>query len=229
VSVKHLLLVASLLLIGSNAASGQVLTGGRTTPARGSIEFGGGALWSPGFETGSETAQLTTSGQQPPFELFTADGEVSGFPGLHARLGFYISREISIEGGLRFSKPELSYRLSDDAESAPDETAAESISHYVFDGSVVFHFSGASFGNGRGVPFISGGGGYVRELHEGNELVETGNEIHVTGGVKYWLGTGRRRFGLRAEAGLSSREAGFDSSEGRRTLPIVLGGVTLLF
>ena len=67
------------------------------------------------------------------------------------------------------------------------------------------------------IPFVSGGGGYVRELHEGNELVETGNEIHATAGLKYWFGA--RRFGLRVEAGVTSREKGFDKREGRRTLP----------
>jgi hypothetical protein len=94
---------------------------------------------------------------------------------------------------------------------------------------MLFHFTKASFAGGRGVPFVSAGGGYIRELHEGNELVETGNEFHATAGVKYWFGTGRRRLGLRAEAGFSSRQKGLDDDEARRTLPLVLGGISLLF
>lgn len=217
-----------LVLLGSEAAQAQVYRIRRDPPVRGSIELGGGVMWGPGFETGTSTAQLTRSGQAK-FDLFTTDGEVSGFPGVHARLGAYLSRTVSIEAGVRFAKPQLAYLLSADAESADDETATDSISHYVFDGSVLFHFPRASFAGGRGVPFLSGGAGYVRELHEGNEVVETGNEIHFTGGVKYWFGARGRRMGLRAEAGFSSREKGFDKSEGRRTLPLALAGITVLF
>jgi hypothetical protein len=223
-------ILAACVLAGVGQAEAQVYIGGGATPGKGAVEIGGGVMWSPGFEVGSITAELTRSGQQAePFDLFTSDGEVNGFPGLHARVGFFVSDAVSVEGGFRWAKPELSYRLTADAESAPDETAVETLSHYVFDGSVLFHFTTASFGGGRGLPFVSGGAGYVRELHEGNELVETGNEIHVTGGIKYWFGSRRSRLGLRVEAGLSSREKGFDKTEGRRTLPLVLAGVTYVF
>ena len=82
--------------------------------------------------------------------------------------------------------------LSGDAESAADVTATETASHYVFGGSVLFDLRGASFAGGRGVPFVSGGAGYLRELHEGNLLVETGIEYHATAGLKYWFGSGRQ-------------------------------------
>jgi hypothetical protein len=223
-------ILASCVLAGVGQAEAQVYIRGGNAPAKGSVEVGGGIMWSPGFETGSMTAELTRSGQQAePFVLFTSDGEVNGFPGVHARIGFFVSHAVSVEGGFRLAKPELSYLLTADAESAPDETATETLSHYVFDGSVLFHFTQATFGGGRGVPFVSGGAGYVRELHEENELVETGNEIHVTGGIKYWFGAGKSRLGLRVEAGISSREKGFDKTEGRRTLPLLLAGVTYAF
>lgn len=228
-SATRILLIALVLAFaGARAAAAQVSIG-TDSARRGSIEVGGGGMWSPGFETGTSTAQLTRSGQTSErFDLFTTEGEVNGFPGAHARIGVYLSETISVEGGLRFAKPELAYRLSGDAESAPETTATEVISHYVFDGSVLFHFNQASFASGRGVPFVSGGAGYVRELHEGNELVENGNEFHVTGGIKYWVGSSRR-FGLRVEAGVSSREKGFDKEEGRRMLPLVLAGLTVIF
>jgi hypothetical protein len=140
-----------------------------------------------------------------------------------------VTPSLSIEGGVRYAKPQLSYQLSGDAESAADEVAAEKLSHYVFDGSLSYHFLAASFAQGRGVPFVSGGGGYVRELHEGNQLVETGTELHATLGVHYWFGTGRRRAGLRAEGGISARDGGFDPREGTRMQPIVLAGVAFLF
>ena len=222
--------VLAVCLLGACApwSEAQVYIG-KPVPRRGTVEVGGGGAWASGFDTGRRTAELTRGGQTDGFDLFTSSGEVSGFPGAHARLGVYLTSAISLEAGARFSKPTLSYRLSGDAESAPDETATETISHYVFDGSLLFHFNRATFAGGRGVPFLSGGAGYLRELHEGNALVETGTEIHVTGGIKYWLGTRGRRFGLRAEAGVSSRQDGFDRSQERRTLPLALVGATFLF
>lgn len=226
-TAARMFVAAGLVLLSVSVAHAQIYVG-RERPRRGTVEVGGGGMWASGFETGSRTAELTRGTQADGFDLFTAEGDVNGFPGAHARLGFYLTNTVSIEGGVRYARPRLAYRLSGDAESAADETAVENINHYVFDGSVLVHLKNAAFGGGRGVPFLSGGAGYVRELHEGNALVETGNEIHATAGIKYWYGT-RRRLGLRVEAGLSSREKGFDRGEGRRTLPVVLAGLTALF
>jgi hypothetical protein len=102
------------------------------------------------------------------------------------------------------------------------------LSQYVFDGSAVWHFVKGS-GSGRAVPFVYGGAGYLRELHEGDTLVEEGAEFHLGGGVKWWLGSGRRRFGLRGEAGLSIRDGGFDFEDGRRVVPTVYGSLVYAF
>jgi hypothetical protein len=227
-ALRQAILTALLIAIAAPSAYGQVYLGGET-PRRGSIEVGGGAAWAPGFDVESFDAELTRGTGTGGFDLFSTDGSVAGFPGVHARVGVFLSSAISIEGGLRYSRPKLSYDLTGDAESADDVSATETLNQYIFDGSVLFHLPNASFGGGRGVPFFSAGGGYVRELHAGNELVETGNEIHATAGVKYWLGNGSRRMGLRAEFGVSSRKGGFDDEEARRTLPIALGGLTFLF
>ena len=228
-TAARLLAFTAALALTPSLAAAQIYVGG-DRPDRGSIEISGGGSWAPGFDMGERQAELTRSGSSGErFDLFSTESRVSGFPGVHARLGFYLSRSISIEGGARFAKPELTVRLSGDAESAADETASETASHYIFDGSLLYHFIGASFAGGRGVPFVSGGGGYIRELHQGNEVVETGTEYHATAGFKYWLGSGRRRLGLRAEVGFTAREKGFDNEEGRRTGPLALGGVSFLF
>jgi hypothetical protein len=202
---------------------------GREAPHRGSIEVGGGGTFLPGFEMGGRTAELTTSAATGRFELFTTESRVSGFPGASARVAYYLSSAVSIEGMVRYARPQISVRLDGDAESASPVTATEAASHYVFGGSLVLDLRQAAFAGGRAVPFLSGGAGHLRELHEGNQLVETGTEFHGTAGLKYWLGSGDRRFGVRVEAGFSGREKGFDDEEGRRLLPMVLGGVSYLF
>jgi hypothetical protein len=94
---------------------------------------------------------------------------------------------------------------------------------------VVVHVRQAAFASGRGVPFLTAGAGHLRELHEGNELVETGTVYQGGGGIKYWFGAGARRLGLRAEVGLMSREGGAAGATERRLVPMVSGGLSLLF
>jgi hypothetical protein len=129
---------------------------------------------------------------------------------------------------LRYSRPRLLYRLSGDAEEAQTVTAEETLSRYVFTGSVVYHLRRAI--GRRFIPFVMGGAGYIRELHQGNELIETGTEFHALGGIKYWFGTTGRRFGLRGQAGVSMTDGGFDFREdGSRTLPIASASLVYLF
>ena len=146
-------------------------------PHRGWIEVGGGVTFVPGFDMGSRTADLTTSAPTTRYDLFTTDSSVGDFTGVHARVGYYFSRSISVKASLGSARPELSVDLSGDAESAADVTATETASHYVFGGSVNFDFRGASFAGDRGVPFVLGGAGYLRELHEGNQLVRDWRRI----------------------------------------------------
>lgn len=224
--MRFALVVAAAWVPSVAAAQGYV---GSPAPRRGSIEVGGGVTFLPGFDMGGRTADLTTSSGTTRFDLFTTESRVGDFMGVHGRIGYYFSRSISVEASVRFAQPELSVDLSGDAESAADVTATETASHYVFGGSVLFDLRGASFAGGRGVPFVSGGAGYLRELHEGNLLVETGTEYHATAGLKYWFGGGDNRFGLRVEGGVSAREKGFDDEDRRRVQPMVAAGLSYVF
>ncbi len=91
----------------------------------------------------------------------------------------------------------------------------------------MWHFG--EFHDGLGVPFVAGGAGYIRDLHEGSELVETGTEYHALAGLKWWFSDRPRRLGVRGEAGLSIRDGGFDFREGRRTVPIASLSLAYLF
>ena len=218
--------VAALCLTA--VAEAQVYLG-RDAPRRGMFELSGGGMFTSGFDLGDLTAELTRSSPTEKFDLFSSEATVAGFPGAFTRLGFYLSDSVSIEGGMRYARPVLSVRLSGDAESAPNVTAEEMVSHYLFEGSLVWHLRHLSFASGRGIPYLAGGGGYLRELHEGNQLVETGQEYHALGGLKYWFGSSVRRFGLRIEGGVSSRRKGFDTGDEPRTLPVAFAGLSYLF
>jgi hypothetical protein len=197
-------------------------------PQRGSWELSGGGTFLPSESYGRSTADLTRNGDESagPVNLFSATSRLDSTFGAQARVGYYLTRAIAVEGGFRYARPSLSVRLSDDFEDAADLTASEQVNQYVFDGSVLFHF--AQWSGGRIVPFVSAGAGYIRELHQDNELVETGNEFHAGGGLKFWMGRGARRFGLRVDGGASIRTGGFEFEEGqRRTIPVA--GVALMY
>jgi hypothetical protein len=190
-------------------------------PHTGTIEVSGGGLWSGGYSF--ETALANETRNPPtgtePLTLFQGEPSLEGGAGADAHLGVYVGRRIAIEGGLQFSRQSLVVRTSGDFENAPDATASSSVAQYVIDGSFLYHF-----GAGRLTPFALVGGGYLRQVLQDNSIVETGNDVHGGGGVKYWLG-------LRVEARVSSRSGGvsLDASTKRRIVPTVSAGVSYLF
>lgn len=198
------------------------------TPRAGSWEIGGGLAYVGGFDLGDAAAELTRNAisNGSPFTLFVTSWEVGPAAGVEGRLAYYFTSRFAIEGRVRFAQPVLRIEASADAEGAPDVTAEETLDHYVFGGSALWHF-GRPTPRTRVVPFIFGGAAYLRELHEGQELVETGREYHAGAGVKFWFGNARRRLGIRGDAALAIREGGVDPTDDRRPVPVV--GASLIF
>lgn len=230
--MRAVALVMCVTVLGVSEARAQgTRRGGQgvSFPQRGSMEAGGGGAWTQGFDLGSRRAELSRSTPADRFDLFSTETRLDRAAGGYARLGFYLTRAVSVEAGVRYATPTLAIRLSGDAESAADEDASGTLSQYIIEGALLWHVTTASFAGGQGVPFLSVGGGHIRELYEGNELVETGRQFHVSAGLKYWSGSGRRRAGLRGEVGMLSREQGVGQDEGRQSVPFVMAGVTFLF
>ena len=204
---------------------------GQNIPHRGNVEISIGAVWSGGYDLGSASAEETrnpgTGGG--PFVLFSASSTADASIGLQGRLGVYLARSASVEGGVFVARPGVSTRLTGDTEAAPDLTATENLTRLILDGSVVFHLTGATFGGGKGVPFISAGAGYLRDAHEKNEVIETGHEFHVGGGLHYWFGEGKHRLGVRGDAGISWRTGGADAADSTRAVPTAGGSIAYLF
>jgi hypothetical protein len=219
-------LVAALLLGGTTDAAAQLYVGSGG-PRRGAVEISGGGIWSAGQDLASREALLTGnpgSGLNS-VRLFTSEPSLDPVIGAQALVGVYVTRTLAIEGGVQYSRPTLSVRLGDDFEDAPDVTATTAITQYLFTGSVLYHFGRP----GRVAPFIAAGAGHLRDVHAGNEVVETGTELHGKLGVKIWTGDGRRRFGIRAEGGLSMRNGGFNFDEDRRIVPTAAVSLAYLF
>jgi len=220
-SAGRIVLAAALTVIAAAPLHAQ-------SPSRGTVEIGGGGAVAGGSDLGRRTAQLTsnTAPSGAPFNYFDVDGRIKpGYGGL-ARIGVYLSSAASIEGGVQWLRAINSQRITGDTEGAPDITAEARLNQYLFEGSALWHF-----GAGSARPFVYGGAGYMRVLHEGDALVEDGVEIHAGFGVKWWVG---RRVAIRGDGGISFRDLGRRSSadeddDQRRTVPVAAGSIIWVF
>jgi hypothetical protein len=229
--VRRTLACAALAWIACPALASAQFYVRRDIPHAGSLEIGAGIVWSGAFEQGSASAQETRNSTTDlsPFVVFTADSRTEAVAGAQARFGGYLSKAFGIEAGVEYARPKIATRLANDAESADDVTATETLTRIVVDGSALFHLTGLSFNGGRGVPFLRAGAGYVRELHEKNEVIETGRQFHAGGGLKLWFGRGKHRTGLRADGGVVLRTGGADAPDKRRTIPTAGASLVYLF
>lgn len=222
--MKGPLFLALMLAILPVAASAQPVHIGKTTPHRGTVEIGAGGVWIGGYDAGSTQATLTRPGSATPLTLFAIKGRMLSGPGAGAHLGLFLSRRVSVEGAFQYSRPILRARVTDDFESASDTDVDGVVLTYLARGSLLYHF-----GDGRFVPFVSGGAGYLRLIDDENSDLVTGTEIHGGGGVKYWFGSRGRRLGLRVDTVLSSRNKSVAFEQKTRIVPSVETGITFQF
>jgi len=207
VSVRIVVLLAVL---------GFTLRGSAEAQARGlrqpAVEIDVGAVWTGGVDFGSIDATLNGN-QTPraPYTLFKTSSTLSTTVGFDGRLSYHATQMFSVEGAFVYAKPALDTAVSGDVEGVPATTARERLSQFLVDVSGVAQLRRVRLG--RAVPFVLGGAGYLRELHEHDLLAETGHTYHVGGGVKVPLVIRRgfvRTMGLRIDARARFRSGGAD-------------------
>jgi hypothetical protein len=152
------------------------------------ISIGGEILTSQSL--GSTTATLTSNSQPgTPYNYFVVTGTRATAPAFRGRIGYRLTPMLSIEGGLVVSRANVQGNVSADTESVAPLTVTERLTQYFVDLSALVHLRQAAFAGGAGVPFLEAGGGYLRQLHEGNLATNTGQIYHFGGGVTYMFST----------------------------------------
>lgn len=221
------LTIAALFCFVAAPSLAQVYVG-RPVPRAGSVEISGGVIAAGGKDLPNVTATLTRNPGTGSGSLdwFQSDGTLTPALGGQARLGVYLSPALSIEGGFQYARPKVEARLTADFESAANTTASETVSSYLFTGSLLYHFGRSS---DRLRPFLMGGAGHVRDARDGNRLVETGTEFHGGGGFKWWFSNGRRKIGLRGEVIASVRGGGVATEDDNRIVPTAAFSLAYLF
>jgi hypothetical protein len=186
----------------------------------------GGLAWLGGYGIGSATAALrrNETGTLTPnsFTLFNADAALRGASGAGARVGFALTRSLAVEFGASYSRPTLAVEITGDTEAGESATLEDQrLLQYIFDVSAQWQISQLDLG-ARARPYVTVGGGYLRQLDVDRVRAETGNVFHVGGGVRYWLRGGdgaRRALGVRTEANAQIRSNGLDFEGERRVSP----------
>lgn len=209
----------------------------RAALAQGRIEISGSFGGALGHDLGGETAAETGNGVPTgsPVTLFRTSSSMDAGPLFEARVGFALTRAFGVEGTFGLTRTTLRTSITNDFEQAAPTVASTKFRQYAIEGGIVWHVTRVRFSRGRAVPFVAGGGGYLRQLDDGATLVGTGQSTYAGGGLKYRLHASKPRsalkaVGLRADVRVNVTHHGFDIDEARwRAYPSVSGGVFARF
>jgi hypothetical protein len=187
------------------------------------VTINGGLIWLAGYDIGVSTAELRGNGAgatPPAFALLTADSHLTSAIAPEIRVGFSLSRRWTIEGGGQWAQPHIGIGIAGDAEAPVQELPGEQLQQYVFDGGINWQLPIGM--GGRLAPFVGGGAGYLRQLHEDRTFAETGQLYYGGGGARYWLRGGHgttRPIGIRGEFRINVRRQGIDFTNQARAYP----------
>ena len=202
----------------------------------GSFEVSGSALYLGSSSLGSSTATLTPNqtGAGDRYTYFQTSAQMQTSAGFEARLAYNLTRMFAVEGGMTYSRPGVGLTVSSDAEGAAGlSVTGEKLTQYFFDVAGVVAFRSSKPGRGRWTPFVEGGVGYLRQLHELGTLVETGQVFHGGGGVKYRLSSSPTSFvtgiSLRIDARFYYLNKGFSFDDKARAFPAFGAGLEIAF
>jgi hypothetical protein len=181
-----------------------------------------------GATAGEADADLRT--RDGSLGLFSTRSVFDGAPVVEARVAVPLRGRFGVEVRVGVMRPILRTHVTGDAEGAPSIDLVEQVDQYAFEGALTMAFDRLRLG--RLIPFATAGAGYLRQLHEGQTLVEHGVVYHAGGGVKNWLFS-RPGFvnavGLRGEGRLSLLSGGISIDGGVRPHVGVLGSVFVVF
>lgn len=197
---------------------------------RGAVELDVLGGWQTPSSLGARRAPLIGNQGTPIVGLFDTSTEIEASPAVDARLGVHVTRLFEIEGGVRVARPRLATRLTNDFEDVADLTATQTFTQFAFELNGVFHLTALRAGSV--LPFVTVGAGYLRELHNGREVVQTGQSGQAGGGIKVLLSQSPRglvrTLGFRADARFCVRRGGIEIDEDEPLRPYASAAAGLL-
>jgi hypothetical protein len=182
----------------------------------GNFEIAGGVRRVGAMSLGGSNANETSPGGGT-FTLFKTDSQLKGANLVEGRIGVPFTERLRLEASGSYATSDLSTRITSDVEGIPDVTATEPIQQFTLEGAIVMDLPRWQVGR-RTVPLVSAGGGYLRQLHEGQTLIEQGGLFHIGGGANILLGARPdarlKAFGVRLDARALFRTGGVAFDDG---------------
>jgi len=223
-------LTATVVLVGAAVTPADAQGRGAASFPR--VEAGGGGGVAGAVSLGDRDANLlsdNTSGTA--FRLFATATELHAAAAAEVRLGYRLSPRLTAEGRLTFSRPSLRVSISSDAEDAAAVEATSGITEYVIEGGALWRL--ATETHRRWIPFVNGGAGLARHVHEDNVLAENGVSGYAGAGALYAIGAPRtpeaRQTGLRFDVRLQLLHGGIADGAGVSTRVVATAGAFVAF
>jgi hypothetical protein len=205
------------------------------------FELTASVFWFAPSSLGVRDANLTSNNPSgSPYRLFAASGEFENAAGVEVRAGYRLTKRLAIEGGATFSRPGITYTITNDVENPSTFTApGETMSQLFVDASLVVYLSSRALAGGRLQPFAAAGGGFLRQFHQqgsalsGYFATDSGQVYHVGGGARYSLRRTKSGpvtgYGLRFDARYYIRNGGFSFDDGTTGTFVAGGGLVIAF
>lgn len=200
------------------------------TPGAGRFEVLGGARWIGPVAFGTTDAAEATFGGGTR-TLFKSSSQLDPSVGGSVGIGVRLTRALQAEFGAVYSPTGLSTRITGDVEDVADLTVKAPVTQFLLEGGLLAR--PARWTRGHLSPFVTAGVGYLRQLHDGRTLVETGRAWYFGGGLYYErVATHPRRLkatGVRADLRALILSGGAAPDDARRGAPAVTASVFARF
>jgi hypothetical protein len=190
-----------------------------TGPGR--LEVSVGTLWVGHQALGSNDANETTPGGGKQ-KIFTTSSDLASVAGLEGRIAVRVIRSLEAEVQVSYGTPQLTIAIASDIENAPAATAIETVQQFTIGAGVVWYMPFRPR-TSRLAPFLTAGGGHLRQVHQERTLLQTGQYYQVGAGVKYLLFARPRgfvnAFGVRMDVRAVVRRMGVAFDKSMHTSP----------
>jgi hypothetical protein len=194
------------------------------------VTIGGGLV--TGVSIGEADASLRANATAPQaYRLFSTDTRVRRAPVADLRFAGVITGRLAAEGQLIVGQSELQTAITNDVESAPSVTVSERLTQVMLGGGIRVRLGHVSR-PGRTMPYVSGGAGLLRQVHEGRIATERSPVFYLGGGLRRALGSGpigSSRMGVRADAQLLMVRGGLRLDDTIASRISAMGGVFFSF